>query len=142
MPNRLETKRPTDVHALLLQGVNENRLIQFRYREKLRVAEPHDYGKHSGKVRLFCYQVGGQSSESLPNWRWIEVEGISDLELLQETFRGNRPSRANTTFGMKYSRGQKKRRPSAADVRVRSFPRRHNDGALSAVIEPTVCLRE
>jgi len=106
MPNRLETKPPTDVHALLLQRVNENRLIRPGYREKLRVAEPHDYGRHNGKVRLLCYQVGGQSSQSLPNWRWIDVEGISDLELLQKTFRGNCPSSKHRVWDEVFARAK------------------------------------
>jgi len=107
MPNRLETKPPTDVHTLLLQAVNENRLVRFRYREKLRVAEPHDYGRRSGNVRLFCYQVSGQSSEALPNWRWIDVEGISDLTVLQETFRGNRPSGKHHIWDEVFARARK-----------------------------------
>ena len=108
MPNRLATKQPSEVHALLLHAVNGNRLIRFKYRDKLRIAEPHDYGRHRGRVRLFCYQVGGQSSEALPNWRWIDVEGVSDLELLQETFRGNRPSSKHHVWDEVFARAKEK----------------------------------
>jgi len=56
----------------------------------MRIAEPHDYGVNNGKIRLFCYQVGGQSTEKLPGWRLIDVLGISDLEILKDTFAGSR----------------------------------------------------
>jgi hypothetical protein len=36
-------------------------------------------------VKLFGYQVGGFSSEPLPNWRWAQVNSISDLYLLNRT---------------------------------------------------------
>jgi hypothetical protein len=36
--------------------------------------------------------VGGVSSSRLPNWRWIEVNLISGLRMLEGTFAGGRGS--------------------------------------------------
>ena len=63
---------------------------------KPRIAEPHDYGVQKGLVRLFCYQIGGQStSGSLPDWRLLEVPEMSEIEVLNETFPGSRSIPSN-----------------------------------------------
>jgi hypothetical protein len=36
--------------------------------------------------------VGGSSSGRLPNWRWMQVDLISDIRLLDQTFPGGRPT--------------------------------------------------
>jgi hypothetical protein len=48
-------------------------------------------GFTTGSVKLLGYQVGGSSSGSLPNWRWMEVNSVSDVHLLDNTFLGGRP---------------------------------------------------
>jgi hypothetical protein len=82
----------TRIDELLRESIEQKRLIRFSYKEKPRIVEPHDYGVHKGSVKLFGYQVGGSSSEPLPNWRWVQVNSISDLYLLNRTFRGRRPT--------------------------------------------------
>jgi hypothetical protein len=39
-------------------------------------------------LKLLAYQLSGSSSGPLPNWRWMQVNLISDLLLLKETFPG------------------------------------------------------
>jgi hypothetical protein len=93
--NRTRDRRmedPTDVDGLLRAAIEQKRLVQLVYGSKLRILEPHDYGVHKGSVKLLGYQVGGFSSGRLPNWRWMEVDSISDLRLLSRTFPGGRPS--------------------------------------------------
>jgi hypothetical protein len=80
--------RKTD--KLLRKAIREKRLVEFVFKGKPRVVEPHDYGIHRGEAKLFGYQVGGPSSEPLPNWRWSMVNSISDLRLLKERFPGRR----------------------------------------------------
>jgi hypothetical protein len=80
------------IDELLRKAIQEKRLIQFVYRGKPRIIEPHDYGIHKGVVKLFGYQVGGLSSEPLPNWRWALVNSISNLRLRNERFPGRRPN--------------------------------------------------
>jgi hypothetical protein len=80
------------IDKLLRTAIAQKRLIEFVYKDRLRIVEPHDYGVHNGRVKLFGYQVGGQSSEPFPNWRWTLVNSISNLKLLDRTFPGGRPT--------------------------------------------------
>jgi len=83
---------PPHVDGLLRAAIAQRRLIQLFYRNKPRILEPHDYGVHKGSVKLLGYQVGGSSSGRLLNWRWMEVNLISDVHLLNQTLPGGRPS--------------------------------------------------
>jgi hypothetical protein len=87
----MEGSVPT-IDELLRKAIEQKRLIRFTYKDKTRIVEPHDYGVHNGSVKLFGYQVAGVSSERLPNWRWALVNSISDLDLLNRTFSGRRPT--------------------------------------------------
>src|SRR5215471_14316633 len=82
---------PQPIDNLLRIAITQRRKIRFWYGDRERIVEPHDYGIQHGQLRLLAYQVGGQSSTGhLPNWRWIDVSKIKDLEILDETFAGNR----------------------------------------------------
>jgi len=78
------------VDELLRSAIRHRRIIRLRYGDRERILEPHDYGVQKGCPRLLAYQVGGSSSGRLPNWRWIDVNRISDLQLLDRTFPGGR----------------------------------------------------
>lgn len=80
------------INLLLWAAIEQKRLIRLFYKNRERIVEPHDYGIHNGVVKLFAYQVGGSSSQKLPNWRWMEEDLISGIELLNRTFRGGRPA--------------------------------------------------
>ncbi len=82
----------SNVHEMLYQAIEHRRMVRLRYSDRERILEPHDYGVQKGVPRLLAYQVGGSSSGRLPNWRWIDVDGISDLQLLDRTFPGGRPA--------------------------------------------------
>jgi len=81
-----------EVNPLLYQAIEQRRLIRLRYKNRERIVEPHDYGVHNGVVKLLAYQVAGSSNHKLPNWRWLEEDLISDLELLSGRFVGGRPT--------------------------------------------------
>src|SRR3954454_19336331 len=66
-----------NINPLIWTAIEKKRLLRFRYRNRERVVEPHDYGIHKGLIKLFGYQVAGSSSKKLPNWRWAE----QDLDL-------------------------------------------------------------
>lgn len=80
------------VNPLLWNAIEQRRLIRLLYKNKERIIEPHDYGIHNGVVKLLAYQVGGSSTQKLPNWRWMEQDQISDIEVLNRTFAGGRPA--------------------------------------------------
>jgi len=80
------------VDELLRTAIEERRLVRLVYGNKARILEPHDYGIHKGSAKLLGYQVGGSSSGKLPNWRWMETDLISGVQLLDQTFPGGRPA--------------------------------------------------
>jgi hypothetical protein len=82
------------IDPLIWTAIEQKRLLRFRYKNRERIVEPHDYGIHKGLVKLFGYQVAGSSSQKLPNWRWAEQDLISDLQLLDRTFPGGRPTKS------------------------------------------------
>jgi hypothetical protein len=88
------------VDQLLRTAIEQKRLIRFNYKAKPRIVEPHDYGVHKGSIKLFGYQVGGSSSQPLPNWRWALVDSISDLDLF---LAGVPQLRENITSGIRFS---------------------------------------
>ena len=79
-----------DVDAMLRSAIRQRHLIRLVYQNRERILEPHDYGIHKGVVKLLGYQLAGSSSGPLPNWRWMEVDEISDVEQLKSTFPGGR----------------------------------------------------
>src|SRR6266567_1937892 len=81
-------------NPLIWTAIEKKRLLRFRYKNRERIVEPHDYGIHKGLIKLFGYQVAGSSSQKLPNWRWAEQDLISDLQLLDRTFPGGRPTKS------------------------------------------------
>jgi hypothetical protein len=87
----MSPKPQPNVDPLIWTAIENRRLLRLRYKNKERIVEPHDYGIHNGVVKLFGYQVGGSSNHKLPNWRWMETDQISDIEILSRTFSGGRP---------------------------------------------------
>jgi len=83
-----------DINPLIWMAIEQKRLLRFRYKNRERIVEPHDYGIHKCLIKLFGYQVAGSSSQKLPNWRWAEQDLISDLQLLDRTFPGSRPTKS------------------------------------------------
>ena len=78
------------LHHVLYGAIQDKRLIRFRYKNKERIIEPHDYGVQKGIARLLSWQVGGQSSSRLPGWRWFDVAEMKEVEVLNKSFPGNR----------------------------------------------------
>jgi hypothetical protein len=79
-----------EIDALLRRAIAEKRLVELVYNEKRRIVEPHDYGVQNGSIKLLGYQLSGASSGALPNWRWFEVDLITDIRLLDRRFPGGR----------------------------------------------------
>ena len=90
----MSPKPELNINPHIWSAIEQKRLLQFRYKNRERIVEPHDYGLHKGVIKLFGYQVGGSSSQRLPNWRWAEQDLISDLQILDRTFPGGRPTKS------------------------------------------------
>ena len=83
-----------NINPLIWTAIEQKRLLRFRYKNRERIVEPHDYGIHNGIIKLLGYQVGGSSSQKLPNWRWAAQDLITDIQLLDRTFPGGRPTQS------------------------------------------------
>jgi hypothetical protein len=73
-------------------AIEQTRIIRLLYHGKERILEPHDHGILKGSVQLLGYQIVGASSRPLPNWILMKTEEIVDLQLLDQTFPGGRPT--------------------------------------------------
>ena len=73
-------------------AIEQARMLRLIYHDKQRILEPHDHGILNGSVQLLCYQTGGASSRPLPNWLLMKTDQIVNLELLDQTFPGGRPT--------------------------------------------------
>jgi len=77
----------------IINAITNKHLLKFNYHEYERIVEPHVYGVKDGKEALLVFQVsGGSSSGGLPEWRRMFLDEISDLEILEESFPGQRPT--------------------------------------------------
>jgi hypothetical protein len=79
-------------NPLLWTAIEHKRMIRLVYHRKDRILEPHDHGILNGAVQLLAYQVGGASSRPIPNWLLMKTDEIADLDLLDQTFPGGRPT--------------------------------------------------
>jgi hypothetical protein len=81
-----------ETDQLIRTAIAQRHLIRFELGGLPRIAEPHDYGDMNGTLRLFVFQVGGESrSGRLPDWRLVSLDNASSFELLERTFPGPRP---------------------------------------------------
>jgi hypothetical protein len=80
------------LNPLLWTAIEHKRMIRLVYHRKDRILEPHDHGILNGSVQLLAYQVGGASSRLIPNWLLMKTDEITDLDLLDQTFPGGRPT--------------------------------------------------
>jgi hypothetical protein len=82
-----------NVDKTIRTAIAGRRMLSFELDGRSRIGEPHDYGVINGVVKLFFYQVGGESSSGRPlGWRWAELEKVSDLRMLERQFAGSRPA--------------------------------------------------
>ena len=76
----------------IVKAIEETRMIRLVYHDKERILEPHDHGILKSSVQLLGWQTAGSSSRPIPNWILMKTDEIFDLTLLEETFRGGRPT--------------------------------------------------
>jgi hypothetical protein len=96
-----------EVDQLLRIAISQRRQIRFRYKGKERISEPHDYGTQNGRAVLLTYQLAGESNTGrLPGWRWMNVDEMVELEVLENTFSGSRlaPSGKHHRWGQLFMR--------------------------------------
>ena len=78
-----------DIYRLVWNAVASRRPIEARYNKCSRLLCPHRLGRSKqGKLRVLCYQYGGESESGLEpagsraNWRCLVLEKLSQVKLL------------------------------------------------------------
>jgi hypothetical protein len=77
---------------LIWTAIEQTRVLRLMYHGKERILEPHDHGILNGSVQLLGYQIAGKSSRRLPNWLRMKTDEIINLEMLDQTLPGGRPT--------------------------------------------------
>jgi|SRR5438093_2364341 len=91
-----ETTAPTSVLPLDGQirfAIDNKRLVELAYHGRVRVAEPHDYGRLNHSTKLLIYQVSTSpdtQKKDTKGWRLLEVSDITACVVLEERFPGSR----------------------------------------------------
>ena len=76
---------------VIRNAINGLRLVAFTYDGLERVLEPHDFGEMKGELKLFGYQIAGESrSGKLPDWRLVSLSKATEWRVLDTTFAGPR----------------------------------------------------
>jgi predicted DNA-binding transcriptional regulator YafY len=96
-------------YAQLRSAIEKKRLVQLSYKGARRVVEPHDYGIHGGRERLFGYQLRSdapRSDRKVEGWRLLDVDKIKELVVLDDTFAGSRadPHQQHLVWDVVYGR--------------------------------------
>ena len=80
------------IEARIRRAIANKRLVEVGYKGRVRVAEPHDYGKQKGIDRLLVYQLtrASSSGREAVGWRLFDVARIESLEVLDTPFKGSR----------------------------------------------------
>ena len=83
-----------DVYRLIWTAVANKRAIEAIYHGRRRLFCPHRLGRNrAGKLRVLCYQYGGESESGLEpagspaNWRCAVLEKFSQVKLREDAWR-------------------------------------------------------
>ena len=89
-------------HQLLVDAINNRRVLYLFYGGHLRTVEPHAYGlSRAGNPVLRCYQTsGGSRSGGIPDWRLMALSDISDVRETGDMFSSARPGYRRGDKGM------------------------------------------
>jgi hypothetical protein len=83
-----------DIYHLVWLAVKSKRPIEALYQGRRRLLCPHRLGRNKeGRLRVLCYQYGGESGSgleplgSLANWRCVALEKLSKVQLIEGNWR-------------------------------------------------------
>jgi hypothetical protein len=78
----------TGAEAMLIRAISAQRVIEFDYSRRHRIAEPHTLGINTNDVKeLLTYQLRGESNSGpLPDWRRFHVDGMENVTIGDEAF--------------------------------------------------------
>ena len=73
---------------LICTAIENKNLLEFRYKDKIRIVEPHTLGINlKDNEVLSAYQIDGESDTiKIPDWGLFTISKISNLKILDKTF--------------------------------------------------------
>lgn len=85
--------RRANMNSVIVQAIQERRVLSFNYRGSPREVEPHAYGINTaGHEALSCFQVSGASNTGTPrDWKTLLISEMLFLAVPGQTFAGPRP---------------------------------------------------
>ena len=88
---RAQIQTVEEIYQLVWTAVAHRQPIEAGYQGRFRLFCPHRLGRNSeGRLRVLCYQYGGDSQSGLQplgspaNWRCIVLEKLGRVKLLQD----------------------------------------------------------
>jgi hypothetical protein len=83
-----------EIYRLVWTAVANKQPIEATYQERHRLFCPHRLGRNrEGRLRVLCYQYGGESQSGLQpagspaNWRCVVLEKLSRVKLVEDAWR-------------------------------------------------------
>jgi hypothetical protein len=83
-----------EIYSLVWTAVANKQPVEATYQERHRLVCPHRLGwNREGRLRVLCYQYGGDSRSGLQpmgspaNWRCVALEKLSRVRLLEGAWR-------------------------------------------------------
>src|SRR5215469_18465815 len=87
---RAQIQTVEEIYRLVWTAVANKQPIEANYQGRYRLFCPHRLGRNrEGRLRVLCYQYGGDSESGLQpegspaNWRCIELERLSRVRLVE-----------------------------------------------------------
>jgi len=76
------------MNSILLQAIQQTKVLELRYHGYSRIVEPHAYGRDKdGDEILRCYQTsGGSESGERVGWKLLKVRDAFSFHLADTTF--------------------------------------------------------
>ncbi|KEO75424.1 WYL domain-containing protein [Anditalea andensis] len=82
------------MNDIIIEAIENRKILSFFYKEHYRVVEPHTFGIVSkGNENLSGFQIDG-TSESIvvPDWGLFTIDKMVGLKILNESFVETRPN--------------------------------------------------
>jgi hypothetical protein len=85
------TQTVEEIYRLVWTSVANKQPMEAMYQDRHRLFCPHRLGRNrEGRLRVLCYQYGGESQSglqpagSLANWRCVVLEKLSRVKLVED----------------------------------------------------------
>jgi|SRR5687768_11457897 len=83
-----------EIYSLVWTAVSNKQPIEAIYQGRVRLFCPHRLGRNrEGRLRVLCYQYGGESQSGLQpagspsNWRCVVLEKLRKVKLVEDSWR-------------------------------------------------------